>query len=104
MQRLLLATSLVASLTAYADTPAVVPPPPPMQAAAIAGPEPTVNVFQNGPDTVEEFRMNGKLYMVKVSPQGAPAYYLVDNEGKGSLQRVSPNKPPLTPSWVMMTF
>ena len=104
MQRLLLATSLVASLTAYADTPAVVPPPPPMQAAAIAGPEPTVNVFQNGPDTVEEYRMNGKLYMVKVSPQGAPAYYLVDNEGKGSLQRVSPNKPPLTPSWVMMTF
>lgn len=104
MQRLLLATLLVASLTAYADTPAVVPPPPPLKPATISGPEPEVKVFQNGPDTVEEYRMNGKLYMVKVSPQGAPAYYLLDNEGKGTLQRVSPNQPPRTPSWVLMTF
>ena len=104
MQRLLLATLLVASLTAYADTPAVVPPPPPLKPATISGPEPEVKVFQNGPDTVEEYRMNGKLYMVKVTPQGAPAYYLMDNDGKGTLQRVSPNKPLLTPSWVLMTF
>ena len=101
MQRLLLATLMAASLAAYADTPPVTVPPPP---ATLSGPQPEVRVYQNGPDTVEEYRMNGKVYMVKVTPQGAPAYFMMDEDGKGVMQRVSPSQQQVTPRWVLMTF
>ena len=33
--------------------------------------------------TVEEFRMGGKLYMIKITPKIGPPYYLVDDLGDG---------------------
>jgi hypothetical protein len=34
---------------------------------------------------VEEYRMNGVLYMVKVTPTVGPPYYLIDTTGDGNL-------------------
>ena len=37
---------------------------------------------------VLEFRQNGRLYMVKITPTSGPPYYLVDTNGDGSLDSV----------------
>lgn len=46
----------------------------------------TIRTGENG-DKVEEYRQNGVLYMVKVTPERGPAYYLMDTDGNGRLNR-----------------
>ena len=68
--------------------------PIPEKAQAEAEPEasevfpPAVSIMtrDNG-DRVEEYRQNGQLYMVKVTPARGPAYYLMDTDGNGKLNR-----------------
>ena len=38
-------------------------------------------------DVVEEYRVAGQLRMVKVTPSRGPAYYLMDENGDGRLDR-----------------
>ncbi len=45
-----------------------------------------IKVGDNG-DRVEEYRQNGVLYMVKVTPKRGPAYYLHDTDGNGRFNR-----------------
>lgn len=47
-------------------------------------PEVAIQVRPNG-DRVEEYRQNGVLYMVKVTPERGPPYYLMDTDGNGKL-------------------
>lgn len=56
-------------------------PPPPMTDEAVL--EPDVTIRRRGEDTVEEYRLNGRLYMVKITPSIGPSYYLIDNDGNG---------------------
>ena len=35
---------------------------------------------------VEEYRMGGSLYMIKITPEKGNSYYLVDSDGDGSLE------------------
>lgn len=51
-----------------------------------APPAVTIRTESNG-DRVEEYRQNGRLYMVKVTPERGPAYYLMDTDGNGRLNR-----------------
>ena len=48
--------------------------------------EPQVTIIQRDDATIEEYRVNGVLYMVKVTPVAGPAYYLVDRDGDGQLE------------------
>ena len=49
---------------------------------------PTVSIrTQDNGDRVEEYRQNGRIYMVKVTPSRGPAYYLMDTDGNGKLNR-----------------
>jgi hypothetical protein len=49
---------------------------------------PTVSIRTEGNgDRVEEYRQNGRIYMVKVTPSRGPAYYLMDTDGNGKLNR-----------------
>lgn len=74
-----------------------VPIPEKVQAAEPADDPPTVHirVEENG-DRVEEYRQNGITYMVKITPERGPAYYLRDPDGNGrfnrddSLPKISP--------------
>lgn len=43
--------------------------------------EPDITIIRKGKDTIQEYRRNGRLYMVKVQPQVGPAYYLLDTNG-----------------------
>jgi len=50
---------------------------------------------------VEEYRVNGQLYLVKVIPVIGPAYFLVDEDGDGQfeLQDNDPTVNPATAQW-----
>lgn len=81
-----------------------VPPPPPLPAGADNF-EPQVTIVQRGEDRVEEHRVNGKLYMQKVTPSHGAAYYLVDERGDGQWRRVDVTDSGLrVPQWVIKTW
>jgi Protein of unknown function (DUF2782) len=63
------------------------PPPPPPGMELDPALEPQVTIQRRGTDTVEEFRLHGRLYMVKVTPSHGKPYYLVDNVGRGDFVR-----------------
>ena len=78
------------SFGAFAEpsSPAIVPEPPELPAQIVSGEvlTPDITITRNKKDKVTEYRVNGKLYMVKISPKGAPAYYMVDTDGDGQLE------------------
>ena len=64
-----------------------------------------VTITKRGEDKVEEFRMNGKLYMLKVTPPHGVSYYLIDNQGDGKWSRQDSRDSGLrVPMWVLGTF
>ncbi|EIJ42435.1 Protein of unknown function (DUF2782) [Beggiatoa alba B18LD] len=48
--------------------------------------EPEVTIIRQAEKTIQEYRVNGQLTMVKVTPQVGPAYYLLDMDGDGVLE------------------
>ncbi len=36
---------------------------------------------------VKEYRVNGRLYMIEITPAKGPRYFLVDSDGDGTLER-----------------
>ena len=60
--------------------------PPLLRDGGLRGPSNPRSPHRNDKETREEFRANGKLYMVKVTPAGK-TYYLVDHQGNGQLSR-----------------
>lgn len=49
-----------------------------------------------GSDTVEEYRQNGRLWMIRIVPQNGPTQTFVDPDGSGRLQR-DPREGPVSP-------
>jgi len=83
-----------------------IPEPPPAPAGSLNDSlEPQVTITKRGEDKVEEFRMNGKLYMLKVTPPGGTTYYMLDERGEGSWIRQDSRDSGLrVPMWVIGTF
>lgn len=105
------ATPAFAQTVAPAERPTnlqalpAVPPPPPEMAAFDAALEPEVVIKKRDGETVEEFRVSGKLYMIKVTPASGPAYYMVDNTGNGQFSRMeATDSGTRVPRWVIGTF
>ena len=67
--------------------------------------EPEVTIRQQGSRTIHEYRMNGRLYMVKIVPRNGPAYYLVDQDGDGEMD-VAEDDPAriVLPQWVLFRW
>jgi hypothetical protein len=83
----------------------VVPPPPPEMEAFDAALEPQVTIIKRETETREEYRIKGKLYMVKVTPAVGPAYYLVDRHGDGHFVEADPTQPSIKPPmWVIHSW
>ena len=82
--------------------PEAPPPPPGLLDPAL---EPQVTITRRGQDKVEEFRVNGKLYMLKVTPPHGTPYYMVDEKGDGLMtRRESFESGVRVPMWVIGTF
>lgn len=81
-------------------------PPPPMPADEREEMEPEVTIIRREDRTVEEYRINGQLYMVKVTPTKGYPYYLVDADGDGNLETRRNELDPrvLVPSWVILRW
>lgn len=78
------------------------PPPPPPGYEPDPALEPQVTIIQRGADTVEEYRINGRLYMMRVTPPRGRPYYLVDLEGHGQFVRRDDLHPSVRPPmWVI---
>jgi hypothetical protein len=65
---------------------------------------PEVTIFQRGEDTITEYRISGRLYMVKVSPPHSASYYLVDRKGNGRMVREDSEHLLAVPKWVITTW
>jgi len=44
-----------------------------------------VTITHRGTSKIEEYRINGRLYMVKIIPARGYPYYLIDTNGDGRL-------------------
>ncbi len=107
----LFATLVLAAAPAVAQNRAdlqplpAVPPAPPEMAPFDAALEPEVTIIKREGDTVEEHRINGKLYKIKVTPEHGVPYYLIDREGDGNFSRETMGTPDVSvPTWVIGTF
>ena len=112
MRRSLLLLTLLAqfSLCALAQQPPGLqpipePPPPPPGMEPDPALEPQVTISKRGEDTVAEYRINGKLYMIKVTPPNGASYYLIDDKGDGRMSRQESLDTGLrVPMWVIHSF
>jgi hypothetical protein len=48
--------------------------------------QPEVTIVRRGNETIEEYRVGGQLYMIKITPSKGAPYYLMDTDGDGSLE------------------
>ncbi len=81
------------------------PPPPPPGLEPDAALEPQVTITTRGEDKVEEYRVNGRLYAMKVTPRHGVPYFLVDITGDGSMvRRDSLDSGLRVPQWVIHSF
>ncbi len=110
MRKSLIALLLAVALPVAAQNqpkPEALPPPPPPPPGYELDPafEPQVTILKRGTDTVEEFRIGGKLYMIKVTPPHGRPYYLIDERGDGRFTRQDSfdtgTRPPM---WVIKEF
>jgi hypothetical protein len=111
MRRLSIAVVLVLALPVLAQQrpadlqPVPEPPPPPPGYQLDPALEPQVTILRRGEDKVEEFRINGRLYMIKVTPPHGVPYYLIDEKGDGRMSRQESLDSGLrVPMWVIGTF
>jgi len=79
-----------------------IPPPPGIVHTDL---EPAITISRRGEDRVEEYRIKGRLYLIKVTPPHGKSYYLLDTAGTGQFVRhddLSPNFQ--VPMWVILEF
>lgn len=103
---LLIAAALIVPTLALAD----VPPPPPLlddsEQVTREIMEPQVTIIRREGEVIEEYRIQGQLYMVRVTPQVGKPYYLVDTDGDGNLETRAHELDPkiMIPAWVILRW
>ena len=107
MKRVLLtALLLLPGLGAAED----IPPPPPLlddsEQVTREIMEPQVTIIRRDGEIIEEYRLHGQLYMVRVTPRKGPPYYLVDTSGDGNLETRSHELDPrlMIPAWTILRW
>ena len=81
-------------------------PPPPAMVQTDPALEPQVVKRTEGDQTIEEYRLKGKLYMLRVTPKHGKPYVMMDHRGDGTMVR---QDNPLdngvrVPQWVLLEF
>jgi hypothetical protein len=67
--------------------------------------EPQVTIIRREREVIEEFRVSGQLYMVRITPRSGPPYFLIDTDGDGSLEtRRNELSNPEIPQWVLFRW
>lgn len=66
--------------------------------------EPEVTIVKKGKETIEEYRINGELYMMKVTPANGKPYYMHKDDQNGGWINDGPSQPLSIPKWVIFKF
>lgn len=69
--------------------------------------EAEVTIIQDDKDQrVEEYRINGKLYMIRVIPVVGPIYVMLDHDGDGQFEFTNndPTVNPSTSQWILFKW
>lgn len=84
----------------------VKPPPNTLEnpTAADESIEPQITIRKKGGESIEEYRINGELYMMKVTPAHGVPYYLHKEDSSGGWINDGPNKPLSVPKWILFRF
>lgn len=109
MRRLISVLLFVAALPAAAQKPSGLQPlpeaPPPPPGVFDPALEPQVTIVTRDGNKEEQFRVNGKLYMIKVTPPHGTPYYLVEPKGDGTwVRRDVVDSGLRVPMWVIGNF
>ncbi|WP_090630284.1 DUF2782 domain-containing protein [Nitrosomonas marina] len=87
------------------DLPELAPPPPlPPDMEIDPDLEPQITIIRRGEDTIEEYRINGELHMIKVIPRVGFPYYLVRNRGRLNSHTGEPGSNVSVPMWRILEF
>ncbi len=109
MSRFSVLIILLAGITTrvWADTTPV-PEPPDLPPVVESGAplEPDVTIIRRGQELIEEYRIKGRLYMIKVKPKIGPSYYMLDSDGDGNMdvRRSDLEKDMQIPQWVLFSW
>ncbi len=84
----------------------VEPPEPPPVLHSGEPLEPEVTIRETRTEKIYEYRLNGRLVMVRVQPRVGPPYYFVDRDGDGELEytRDDPTKGPNVNQWILFRW
>ena len=72
--------------------------------AADAADEPQITIIKKKGETIEEYRINGELYMMKVTPDHGVPYYMHKEDQNGGWLMDGPNQPLSIPKWTIFRF
>lgn len=113
MRLLITILILLSPVLAQAEQPSssslnAVPEPPNLPLPVQSGEtlEPNITIIKRGDKTIQEYRINGQLYKVKITPSIGPAYYLIDTNGDGNLdvRKTGPDKSLQVPQWILFSW
>ena len=67
--------------------------------------DPEVTIIETDTEVIYEYRVRGRLYMVKVEPIVGPPFFLLDTNGDGILD-VQEQRPPelAVPQWLLFSW
>jgi hypothetical protein len=84
----------------FLSAPAV--PTPPRAADRV---EPEVTIIETDEEVIYEYRVKGRVYMVKIQPIVGPPYYLLDTNGDGTLDVQESYEPNIAlPQWLLFSW
>jgi len=66
--------------------------------------EPEVTIHTEGDKTIQEYRQNGFLYAIKVTPKGGKPYFLVRADGTDANFIRSDQPDMLIPAWKILEW
>ena len=66
--------------------------------------EPQITIRKKGSETIQEYRINGEMYMMKVTPAHGVPYYLHKEDSNGVWINDGPNPPLSVPKWILFRF
>jgi hypothetical protein len=80
-----LALGAACALADPQEEQALAAPATPQSPVAGDSTEPEINITEGAEGLIYEYRVRGRVYMVKIQPQVGPPYYLLDTNGDGIL-------------------
>ncbi|MCK4864370.1 MAG: DUF2782 domain-containing protein [Gammaproteobacteria bacterium] len=68
-------------------------------------PQPEVRIIRKKDTVIEEYRVNGRLRFIKITPSIGNPYYMVDTDGDGILETREDNfsNPPIN-QWILLEW